>query len=97
MFTGRSPTEEIFQAEFNLHSFVAAAFPNHVEVVADHNLILSSEDTERDPNSLLNKEATLSRLASILRIGLICSKQLPAERMQMRDVVKELHKIKEKL
>jgi hypothetical protein len=88
MFTGRSPTEENFQEEFNLHSFVAAAFPNHVKLVADHNLIPSSEDTERDPNSLLNKEATLSCLASILRIGLICSKQLPAERMQMRGCCK---------
>uniref|UniRef100_A0A0A9H0Z6 Uncharacterized protein n=1 Tax=Arundo donax TaxID=35708 RepID=A0A0A9H0Z6_ARUDO len=96
MFTGRNPTEENFEEDCNLHSFVEAGFPDQIEYVVDQNVIAQSEDTERDQNSLLSKEATLSCLTSILRVGLLCSKQLPAERMQIRDALRELHKIKEK-
>lgn len=62
----------------------------------DQNLILPREDTEMDHNTLLNKEAALACITSILRVGILCSKQLPTERVQIRDVVIELHKIKEK-
>uniref|UniRef100_A0A0D3GI51 Receptor kinase-like protein Xa21 n=1 Tax=Oryza barthii TaxID=65489 RepID=A0A0D3GI51_9ORYZ len=96
MFTGRRPTEQNFEENADLHRFVEEALPDSVEDVVDQNLILPREDTEMDHNTLLNKEAALACITSILRVGILCSKQLPTERVQIRDAVRELHKIKEK-
>ncbi|KAK3133994.1 hypothetical protein QOZ80_6AG0543690 [Eleusine coracana subsp. coracana] len=96
MFTGRNPTEENFEADLNLQSFVEAGYPDHVEGVVEQNLIQPIEDIEGGQNRILNKEVMLSCITSILRVGLLCSKQLPEERMQISEAVRELQKIKQK-
>uniref|UniRef100_A0A0D9WRJ9 Receptor kinase-like protein Xa21 n=1 Tax=Leersia perrieri TaxID=77586 RepID=A0A0D9WRJ9_9ORYZ len=96
MFTGRRPIDEYFENS-DLHRFVEAALPDNVEDIVDQYLIvLPREDRERAQDTLQNKEAALSCLTSILRVGILCSKQLPTERVHIRDAVRELHKIKEK-
>ena len=47
MFTGRRPTDEMFENGFNLHSFVKTALPERVAQIVDSNLLLSDvEETE---------------------------------------------------
>ncbi|KAF7849297.1 hypothetical protein BT93_L1011 [Corymbia citriodora subsp. variegata] len=86
MFTGRRPTEEAFKDHLNLHTFVKVALPDRVMEIVD--LAIFNEESENDI------ERMIDCFASILRIGVVCSMELPWDRMDMAEVLKELHKIR---
>ncbi|GJN40676.1 hypothetical protein PR202_gb29935 [Eleusine coracana subsp. coracana] len=69
--------------------YAAPGYPDHVEGVVEQNLIQPIEDIEGGQNRILNKEVMLSCITSILRVGLLCSKQLPEERMQISEAAGE--------
>lgn len=85
IFTSRRPTDDLFKDEVNLHNFVAAALPDQVlEIV--------------DPKFLQEFNKTAEKcVASILSIGVSCSKGVARDRMLITDVVSELHKIQKML
>ncbi|KAL7106333.1 hypothetical protein ACP275_07G105800 [Erythranthe tilingii] len=88
MFTNKRPTDDSFNEHVNLHNFVNAAFPDGIMEIVDPYI-------QKGPHENNNKIEKC--VSSIMRIGLTCSKELPSDRMSMKDVVKELHKIKKKL
>ncbi|EYU40963.1 hypothetical protein ABFS82_07G099400 [Erythranthe guttata] len=88
MFTNKRPTDDLFNEHVNLHNFVNAAFPDRIMEIVDPHIGRGSDEN----NSKIEK-----CVSSIMRIGLSCSKELPSDRMSMKDVVKELHKIKKEL
>ncbi|KAL9162570.1 hypothetical protein ABFS82_07G099700 [Erythranthe guttata] len=88
MFTNKRPTDDSFNEHVNLHNFVNAAFPDRIMEIVDPHIGKGSHEN----NSKIEK-----CVSSIMRIGLSCSKELPSDRMSMKDVVKELHKIKKEL
>ncbi|KAL9661248.1 hypothetical protein QQ045_026070 [Rhodiola kirilowii] len=56
MFTGKSPTDEMFREGLSIHSFVATALPHSVMTIVDSSLKLdeeegNAEDDERGENS----------------------------------------------
>uniref|UniRef100_A0A5B7C875 non-specific serine/threonine protein kinase n=1 Tax=Davidia involucrata TaxID=16924 RepID=A0A5B7C875_DAVIN len=81
MFTGKKPTDDTFKDDVSLHNFVKCALPNQVMEIVDPR-ILEHETTSRFKDCMV----------SILRIGVACSMELPRDRVQMGDVVSELHK-----
>ena len=91
MFTGKRPTSDIFVGNLNLHKWVNMAFPNKVNEVIDNNL---SIELHRDECENYNVQECL---LSLLRVGLICSKDSPNERPTMREVVMVLENLKEDL
>ena len=91
MFTGKRPTSDIFVGNLNLHKWVNMAFPNKVNEVIDNNL---SSELHRDECENYNVQECL---LSLLRVGLICSKDSPNERPTMREVVMVLENLKEDL
>ncbi|CAL4957237.1 unnamed protein product [Urochloa decumbens] len=93
MFTGRSPTDDMLRDGLSLHYFAAASLPDKVMEIADSNIWLhDGVNTRNDTRHLTKIKECLS---SVIQLGVLCSKQLPAERLPMSDVAAEMHAIRD--
>lgn len=103
MFTGKRPTDLMFTDGLNLHSFAEAALPDRVLQVIDPILLEGSQDEEggqdirRTRRSCERFLKIQECLGSILEIGVVCSSEVPKDRMSMGDVVAALQAIRTKL
>ncbi|KAK3221454.1 hypothetical protein Dsin_008479 [Dipteronia sinensis] len=86
IFTAKKPTDEMFSKETSLRKWVAKSFPEKTIHIIDGALL--------DPEEGDDLKATHSILLSIIELGLECNKELPGERIDMKDVVVKLNKIK---
>ncbi|XP_078158995.1 receptor kinase-like protein Xa21 [Carex rostrata] len=93
MFTGISPTDERFGDRLSLHRHVETAFPTQVMDIIDTKLFSSDHGNE---NAFV-PENSQECLVSVIRCGLLCSKELSKERIAMNDVLKELNLARNKL
>ncbi|WZY81035.1 hypothetical protein YC2023_027419 [Brassica napus] len=87
MFSGKRPTDEMFGGDFTLRSCIKSALPEKVLDVADE-LVLH--------NGLRIGFPVAECLTKVLKVGLWCSEESPANRLGMSEVVKELISIKER-
>ncbi|KAJ8774104.1 hypothetical protein K2173_009535 [Erythroxylum novogranatense] len=98
LFTGRRPTDNMFTDNLSLHVYVRMAFPDQVMRVIDPQLILHEAQGETSSGYRSTERSNVPHiencLASILRIGILCSAELPAERISIQDVLREFHGIK---
>ncbi|XP_059639134.1 probable LRR receptor-like serine/threonine-protein kinase At3g47570 [Cornus florida] len=94
MFTGKRPTGGMFTDNFSLHNYAKMALLDGVMEIVDSLLILEEED-ESEMTKQHNIARTKDCLVSVLRIGVVCSSGLPRERMDITNVLNELHKIRE--
>ncbi|XWS27344.1 hypothetical protein CRYUN_Cryun26dG0107100 [Craigia yunnanensis] len=85
-FTRKKPTNEMFVGEMSLKHWVNESLPSKLTQVVDANLLISKGEQEH----LATKDCALS----VLQLALECSKQLPVERIDMKEVVGKLKKIK---
>ncbi|XP_059639135.1 probable LRR receptor-like serine/threonine-protein kinase At3g47570 [Cornus florida] len=92
MFTGKRPTSSMFTDNFSPHNYAKMALPDGVMGIVDSLLILE-EDDESERANQRNIARTKDCLVSVLRIGVICSSDIPRERLDITDVLNELHKI----
>uniref|UniRef100_A0A7N2R2K2 non-specific serine/threonine protein kinase n=1 Tax=Quercus lobata TaxID=97700 RepID=A0A7N2R2K2_QUELO len=102
MFTGKRPTDNIFKDNLNLHDFVKGALPEQVINIVDPIILWEREDVETRTNDthIQNQIGTpkiQECLILIFGIGVSCSMESPRERMNIYDVVAQLHLIREKL
>ena len=102
MFTGKRPTDSIFQDSLNLHEFVKAALPKRIIDIIDPILLWERQEEEIRMNDADNEDQNGSPngkecLILILGIGVACSVEFPRERMNMGAVIIELHSIRQKL
>nr|CAD1824234.1 unnamed protein product [Ananas comosus var. bracteatus] len=99
MMTGIRPTDNIFKEDLSLHRYVEIAFPDRVIEIVDARLLAELADDEDE--AFEEEESTGGKafqcIVSLLRVGLMCSKQFPTERMLIGDVIKELHVVREML
>ncbi|XVF79023.1 hypothetical protein PTKIN_Ptkin14bG0186100 [Pterospermum kingtungense] len=84
-FTRKKPTDEIFTEEMNLKRWVKESIPYAIVHAIDSNLLNIGER-----ESLAAKDCVLS----ILQLALECSTESPEERIDMKEVVARLKKIK---
>ncbi|KAK7360559.1 hypothetical protein VNO77_02565 [Canavalia gladiata] len=94
MLTGRKPTDEMFINGINLHNFVKVSLADKLLQIVDSTLLPTElkqklVSAERRDNGDLNK-----CLLELFSIGLACSAESPKERMNMKDVTRELHLIR---
>ena len=94
MFTAKSPTEDIFMEGLSLPKFVEMAIPQRVTDVIDAQLLSIGDGEETDGAQSMNVAKAVECIASVLQIGVLCSNELPAERLETGEVVRELHKIR---
>ncbi|XP_016454974.2 uncharacterized protein LOC107779138 isoform X1 [Nicotiana tabacum] len=86
VLTKRRPAdEEIFNENLCLRRWIKQTFPRTVMEVVDANLFHEEEQ--------ITCESEIC-IASIIELGLDCTKEKPESRISMKDVVKRLNKIK---
>jgi hypothetical protein len=90
MFTGRSPTDNMFTGSLDLHKFSEAALPYRIMEIADPTIWVHNDDSDKITRSRVQES-----LISVIRIGISCSKQQPRQRMPIRDAAIEMHAIRE--
>ncbi|KAL5058180.1 hypothetical protein RYX36_029784 [Vicia faba] len=106
IFTGKRPTDEMFEGGIGIQQFTALALPNHAIDIIDPSLLLQDEELDRynedysdeialryenEPGELASME---NCLVSVLQIGVSCSSISPSERIHMNEVVNKLQAIK---
>ena len=84
MFTGRRPTNSEFQDSHTLHKFVKTSLPERVMEVIDQHLLLEVDESYKMRECI----------TAILEIGIICSMELPKDRMEIHDAANKLCSIK---
>ena len=89
MVTRKKPMDEMFCEEMSLRQWVKATIPNKIMEVVDENL-----PRNQDGGGAI---ATQEKLLAIMELGLECSRELPEERMDIKEVVVKLNKIKSQL
>ncbi|XP_058198859.1 putative receptor-like protein kinase At3g47110 [Rhododendron vialii] len=94
MFTGRKPTNTTFEDGQNIHQYTKAALPDRVMEIAEPSLF--SEVSGEDDDNKTREGKIKDCLVAVLKIGVSCSMEAPGERMDMRDVVAELCRIRTK-
>ena len=100
MFMGKRPTDSMFHNELTLHDFAKTSLPERVMEIAEPSLLL---EVTTDNNDVENFERLHGEgrvriedcLVGSLRIGVLCSMESPADRMEMTDVVAKLCAIRE--
>ncbi|XVF18646.1 hypothetical protein REPUB_Repub11eG0040600 [Reevesia pubescens] len=85
-FTRKKPTDEIFVGEMSLKHWVNESLPSALTQVVDANLLSNGEEEQ------FVAKGTCAM--SVLQLALECSKELPEERIDMKEVVAKLKKIK---
>ena len=96
MLTGKRPSDDMFENNLNLHQFVKMALPERVMEIIDRQL-LSHENEVIRQSEIHNKLKRIMHetLVSLMKIVVSCSNASPRERMEMKDVVIELHKVRD--
>ncbi|KAF8028550.1 hypothetical protein BT93_E1239 [Corymbia citriodora subsp. variegata] len=93
MFTGISPTADLFKENLNLHNFVKEALPERALEITDPTLV-----QELGSDAGQSKRSTIQDcLLMIYRIGIACSVGVPGERMSITDVAAKLCSIRDRL
>ncbi|CAL5429460.1 unnamed protein product [Camellia sinensis] len=96
MFTGKRPTDNMFIDNINLHIYAKKSLSDQVMEIVDLRIILAEE--EEPSRALQSSTNNISKLevclALVIQIGVSCSVELPHERMNARDVLLELQKIR---
>ncbi|XP_077231248.1 uncharacterized protein LOC143864233 [Tasmannia lanceolata] len=96
MFTGKSPTDSMFTDGLSLYQFVKMALPDRVMEITDPQLLSEEVPVVNNTN---NENHSNMRprmhecMVSMYRIGVSCCAKSPRYRMQMDDVVRQLHVI----
>ena len=81
MLTRKKPTDDMFVGELNLRQWVKASIPYKIMEVIDGNLLRTEQGD----------------VLAIMELGLECSRELPEERIGIKDVIIKLNKIKSQM
>ncbi|KAL1218108.1 putative LRR receptor-like serine/threonine-protein kinase [Cardamine amara subsp. amara] len=87
MFTGKRPTNELFEGNLTLHSYTKSVLPEQVLDIADESILHMG---------LRVGFPIAECLTLVFEVGLRCSEESPTNRLQMSEVLKELISIKER-
>ncbi|KAL7614126.1 hypothetical protein Lser_V15G08909 [Lactuca serriola] len=94
VMTGKRPTDNIFNEGLTLHKFAYMALPDHVtDVIDDDLLYFLQEDATATQYTSAHAKKIEECLASIIKLGVSCSVDSPPQRMNIKNVVRELQKI----
>ncbi|KAI3442576.1 Protein kinase domain-containing protein [Psidium guajava] len=98
MFTGLSPTDDIFRDNLSLHNYVDEALPQRAMEITDPVLLQERENHNSSRDSLHERNDVFQEcLETIHHIGLACSVEEPRRRMSIDEVATQLHSIRKKL
>ncbi|CAL4958207.1 unnamed protein product [Urochloa decumbens] len=90
MFTGRSPTDDMFGDSLDLHKFAQDALPERVWDIVDSAMWLHIDAYDNTTRSIIQ-----DCLVSVIALGISCSKKQPRERIPIKDAAIEMHIIRD--
>ncbi|XP_039158862.1 putative receptor-like protein kinase At3g47110 [Eucalyptus grandis] len=98
MFTGIRPTDVMFKDGWTLHEFVKTTLLEGTLKMLDPSLLSSEHLVAIDGSQIgdVEKVRFEEGVAAIMRIGVLCSEEIPVERMDMANALSELLAVKEK-
>lgn len=92
MLTGKRPTHPMFKDGLDIVKFVDSGFPDQILQVIDPHLMDEFKDFSQQKMDTEN--AVNQCVASLLEVALSCTRTLPKERMNMKQVATKMHAIK---
>ena len=87
-FTRKKPSNDMFAGDLSLKSWVESLLPQSSHQVIDANLIMNLDEEQCDK--------ILQCVSSILALALKCSAESPRDRINIKEALAELQKIKRK-
>ncbi|XXG39573.1 hypothetical protein AAC387_Pa01g0504 [Persea americana] len=96
LFSGKRPTEDMFKNGLSLHEFAKMAFPDRMMEIADPMILEENSRGDVTNNVENEKQRLLECFASVVGVGIACSKETPRHRMQMKEVVARMLVIRDK-
>ena len=96
IFTGKKPTDEIFNKSVTLHQFAKLASPERVMEIVDQNLQSGKVEGLIESQTHTNAESRLEMcLISTVTVCIACSMITVKGRMDIRDVMVEIQGIRD--
>ncbi|XP_074336397.1 uncharacterized protein LOC141673546 [Apium graveolens] len=98
MFSGKRPTESIVLMNNgkDLHDYVRKALPQRVMDILDPRIVLDQEEHGSNVYLSYSREIEIC-LTSIFEVGILCSEQTPAKRIDISVAIRLLHIARDKL
>ncbi|ERM94420.1 hypothetical protein AMTR_s00010p00257080 [Amborella trichopoda] len=94
-FARKRPTNSMFYVSLSLPKWVEQEFSDGALHVVDGDLLMENDSQGNSSSSRFEySNSTLKCLSSILEMGLLCTKERPNERINMRDAVTKLEDIR---
>ncbi|KAG0536527.1 hypothetical protein BDA96_03G071600, partial [Sorghum bicolor] len=90
VFTGRSPTDDMFRCSMDLHKFSEDALPDNIWDIADKTMWLHTGTYDSNTRNMIEK-----CLVHVIALGVSCSRKHPRERTLIHDAVNEMHAIRD--
>ena len=90
IFTGRSPTDDMFRDSMDLHKFSEDALPDKIWEIADTTMWLHTGTYDSNTRNIIEK-----CLVHVIALGVSCSRKQPRERTLIQDAVNEMHAIRD--
>jgi hypothetical protein len=92
MLIGKRPTDPMFENELNLVNFVERNYPDQILHIID--VLLKGECEGYIQANIMMENAVYDSLLSLIQVGLLCTRMIPKERMNIRKVATNLHSIR---
>ncbi|KAK9725066.1 hypothetical protein RND81_05G119900 [Saponaria officinalis] len=77
LVTGKRPTDQMFQEDFNLHMFAEEALPDHILQIVDPTLVHTTEEVDSRRTIQDTAEQRVKCMVSMVGVGVACSNHLP--------------------
>ncbi|XP_006647517.1 receptor kinase-like protein Xa21 [Oryza brachyantha] len=92
MMTGKRPTDSMFNDGFDIINFVEGNLPHQIsQVIDDH---LKEECKEFSQGRQVAENTAYQLFLSLLEVAISCTRPLPNERMNMKQIASRMHTIK---
>ena len=96
IFTGKKPTDEIFNGSLSLHQFAKLALPERVMEIVDQNLLSLEFEGLNEIQTHTNAKSKLEKcLISTITVGVACSAISIKDRMDIEDATVEMQRIRD--
>ena len=96
LFTGLTPTEDMFRDGLTLQKHAENAFPGMLMNIVDPILVSDEEAHASTSQGARNAMEDINKvMLSITKLALSCSKHAPKERISMRDAAAEMPRIRD--
>ncbi|KAK4710255.1 hypothetical protein R3W88_004768 [Solanum pinnatisectum] len=95
IFTRKKPTDDMFSGDLSLHKWTSLSLPDAVLDILDADLVSDIGFTTDTIDE--NQSQIKQLLVLIINVAFLCLKEFPEERINMREVVVELNKIRAEL